>query len=65
MIIYFKQPIKTTTEVRLRWHILGRTPSVGNGLWYPVNDRYMLQSYADDLCRRYGQRTHWIEERTA
>lgn len=45
---------------RIAWTLNGRD---GYGDW--SDDFVFLSRRVDELCLRYGERTHWIEERPA
>lgn len=45
-------------QVRIRWGIAGVT---GAGCWFHSNDRPLLQKWCDELNRKYGEETHFVE----
>ena len=51
-------------EIRIAWKINGKS---SGGLWRhdTPNNRVGLRQFIADANRKYGQGTHWIEERKA
>ena len=51
------------TDVRIAWKIPS-TCQTGNGEWYKNKALPMLEAHVSELNLEYGNKSHWIQERS-